>query len=66
MLQLTAQVEVDTIILSLLLAVLTVAITMPLAWLSFIYIEQPGIQLGKAALLGLPALRLQRQKVGTR
>jgi peptidoglycan/LPS O-acetylase OafA/YrhL len=39
---------------------------MPLAWLSFIYIEQPGIQLGKAALLGLPALRLQRQKVGTR
>ena len=43
-------VELDPVTLSIMAAVLTTAVTMPLAWLSFSYIELPGVRLGKAAV----------------
>jgi peptidoglycan/LPS O-acetylase OafA/YrhL len=42
--------DLDTVLLSLLLALVTAAITVPLSWLSYVYIEKPGIQLGKLSL----------------
>ncbi len=40
--------SVDTVAMTLLLASATYAATIPLAWLSYLYIEQPGVRLGKA------------------
>jgi peptidoglycan/LPS O-acetylase OafA/YrhL len=48
-------VELDTITLSILVAGLTILLTTPLAWLSFTYVEKPGVRLGKALLGRLPA-----------
>jgi peptidoglycan/LPS O-acetylase OafA/YrhL len=43
--------------LSILLAVATCVITVPLAWLNYIYIEKPGIQLGKISLRQMVPVR---------
>lgn len=43
-------ITIDVIPLSGLLALVTFAIVLPLGWLSFTYIEQPGIRFGKSVL----------------
>jgi len=40
----------NTVMLSLLLATLTALVTVPLSWLCYVYVERPGIQLGKRCL----------------
>jgi peptidoglycan/LPS O-acetylase OafA/YrhL len=43
-------ITVSVILLSILLALCTFVIVVPLAWLSVIYVEQPGIRLGRTVL----------------
>ena len=42
--------NLNAVAMTFLLACATYAVTIPLAWLSYIYIEQPGVRLGKIAL----------------
>lgn len=42
--------NLNTVAMTFLLACATYAVTIPLAWLSYVYIEQPGVRLGKAVL----------------
>jgi len=49
-LQARAGVEVNIVTMSVSLAMATCAITVPLAWLSYTYVEKPGMQLGKLSL----------------
>jgi peptidoglycan/LPS O-acetylase OafA/YrhL len=42
--------NLNTVAMTFLLACATYAMTIPLAWLSYVYIEQPGVRLGKAFL----------------
>ena len=37
----------DTVVMTFLLAGATYAVTIPLAWVSYVYVEQPGVRLGK-------------------
>jgi peptidoglycan/LPS O-acetylase OafA/YrhL len=46
----------DRIEISLLLVGATCVVTVPLAWASYVFVETPGIQLGKAVLSGWPKL----------
>ena len=43
-------IAISVTFLSILLAFFTFAVVVPLAWLSYIYVEQPGIRLGKIVL----------------
>ena len=40
--------NLNTVAMTFLLACATYAVTIPLAWLSYVYIELPGMRLGKA------------------
>jgi peptidoglycan/LPS O-acetylase OafA/YrhL len=42
--------NLDTVAMTFLLACATYAVTIPLSWLSYVYVEQPGVRLGKATL----------------
>jgi peptidoglycan/LPS O-acetylase OafA/YrhL len=44
------QLSLDTVSMTFLLAGATYAVTIPLAWLSYVYVERPGVRLGKAIL----------------
>ena len=44
------QLDLDTVAMTFLLASATYAVTIPLAWLSYLYVERPGVRLGKAIL----------------
>jgi len=45
-----AQLNLNTVAMTVLLAGATYAVTIPLAWLSYEYVERPGVGLGKAIL----------------
>jgi peptidoglycan/LPS O-acetylase OafA/YrhL len=42
--------ELNTVVMTLLLAAVVYAVTIPLAWVSYVYVEQPGVHLGKAVV----------------
>jgi peptidoglycan/LPS O-acetylase OafA/YrhL len=42
--------RLNTIEMTFLLAGATYAVTIPLAWMSYVYVEQPGVRLGKAVV----------------
>lgn len=50
--------RLDTIVMSVLLAIGTCVVTVPLAWLCFTYVEKPGMQLGKRSLRHIHPLSL--------
>ncbi len=52
----------NVVVLSVMLACATAVLTCPLAWLSFTYIEKPGVKLGKALLRRTSKLVLKRQQ----
>jgi peptidoglycan/LPS O-acetylase OafA/YrhL len=54
--QLHEHLTISNVSLSILLMLLTAAITVPLAWLTFVYIEKPGIRLGRIILGQRPPL----------
>ena len=54
--------NLNAVAMTFLLACATYAVTIPLAWLSYIYIEQPGVRLGKIAL-NLRIAKLGRKQV---
>jgi peptidoglycan/LPS O-acetylase OafA/YrhL len=51
-------IGLGTIPLSLLLVSMALAVTLPLSWLSYVYVEKPGIRLGKQGLRHTQALLL--------
>ena len=52
-------INLNAVAMTFLLACATYAVTIPLAWLSFVYIEQPGVRLGKA-ILNLRVTKVER------
>ncbi len=53
--QAEAGIHVNVLVLSVVIACATIVLTCPLAWLSYTYVEKPGVRLGKALLGHLPA-----------
>ena len=64
LLQEAVSARVDTITLAVALACVTCAVTVLLAWLTFTYIEKPGIKLGRQVLQGAIA-PWGRRRAGT-